>query len=209
MTRYRSKQSKRNREQIIELRTQHPEMTLEAIGNLVSLTKERVRQILIKEGLTTLSTGHATTAARPAQPCKQCGNIDKQFKAKHAIYCSTECKMQGFAKTWVRWREKHPDRWTTYQCAHCGKDKTVRTTYYKRQQKKYQNQYCSPYCNMASQWADKESNMSNRTYRPRPKDGLLRPLMQVNEPQSVKEHEVSSVSLRDIQMLQNNKEKEI
>lgn len=166
-------QGKYNKAKVIELRTTHPKMTLEAIGNEVFLTKERVRQILAKEGLPTLSAGRVTTKPKPAQPCKQCGSIDKQFKAKHAMYCSTECLKIGIAKEWVQWRYNHQDSWTTYQCAHCGKDKTVRTTYYKRQKRTYQNQYCSPYCNMASQWADTNSSMSNRKYKPRTSNMII------------------------------------
>ena len=89
------------------------------------------------------------------------------------MYCSTECLKIGIAKEWVQWRYNHQDSWTTYQCAHCGKDKTVRTTYYKRQQRTYQNQYCSPYCNMASQWADTNSSMSNRKYKPRTSNMII------------------------------------
>ena len=165
--------SKYNKAKIIELRTTHPKMTLEAIGNEVFLTKERVRQILAKEGLPTLSLGRVTTKPKPIQPCKQCGSMDKRFKAKHSRYCSTECMTIGIATSWVGWRERHPDRWTTYQCAYCSNDKTVRTTYYQRQKRMYQSQYCSSYCNMAAQWADEDSNMSNRKYEPRTRNTMV------------------------------------
>jgi len=152
--------SQANKERIIELRTAHPEMTLKTIGQQVSLTKERVRQVLVKAELPTLSTGRTTTKAKPIQPCKQCGNIDKQFKGKHAMYCSTECKAIGVAQEWVQWRANHPDRWTTYQCTHCGTFKTIRTTLYKRQVKIYKNLFCSHTCSLSSQWDDKNSALS-------------------------------------------------
>ena len=167
------KHSKYNRERIVELRQLHPEMTLKEIGNEVSLTKERVRQILVKEKLTTLSIGGHTTKPKFIKSCKQCGSMDKQFKTRHSRYCSTECMKIGITKSWVGWRARHPDRWTTFQCAHCGKDKTVRTTYYQRQKRTYQSQYCSSYCNMASQWADVNSLMSNRKYKPRTRNTMV------------------------------------
>jgi len=135
------KHSKYNRERIVELRQLHPEMTLKEIGNEVSLTKERVRQILVKEKLTTLSIGGHTTKPKLIKSCKQCGSMDKQFKTRHSRYCSTEC--------------------------------IVRTTYYQRQKRTYQSQYCSSYCNMASQWADVNSLMSNRKYKPRTRNTIV------------------------------------
>ena len=58
-----------NKERIIQLRITHPEMTLKAIGDEVALTKERVRQILVKEGLPTISIGQVTTRSKPIIPC--------------------------------------------------------------------------------------------------------------------------------------------
>ena len=166
-------QGKYNRNKIIELRTMHPEMTLREIGNEVSLTKERVRQILVKEELTTLSIRGHTTKPKLIKSCKQCGSTNKRFKDKHSTYCSVECLKIGLANEWAQWRTKHPDSWTTFSCAHCGKDKTVRTTYYKKQQRVYQNQYCSRHCNMFAQWADADSSMSNRKYRPRTRNTMV------------------------------------
>ena len=80
-----------NKERIIELRTAHPEMTLKAIGQHVSLSKERVRQVLVKEGLSTLATGQMTTKAKPVEPCIHCGSLEKTFNTKHSVFCSPEC----------------------------------------------------------------------------------------------------------------------
>ena len=151
-----------NKERIIELRTIHPEMTLEAIGVEVALTKERVRQILAKEGLPTLSTGRTTTRSKPIKPCPQCGSFDKNFKTKHSLYCGNVCRQKGKKEAWIRWRNNHPERWTTFQCDYCGKEKTLRTSQYKRNSEVHKNMYCSRSCNITAQWANANSKMSNR-----------------------------------------------
>ena len=152
-----------NRERIIELRTTYPEMTLSAIGNEVSLTRERVRQILVKAKLPTSSLNGHTTKSKPIKPCKQCGSTNKQLTNRHSTYCSIKCFKIGLVNARKQKRDNNPYHWTTYQCAYCGNDKTIKTTRYKIQKRKYQNQYCSRSCNIIAQWADANSLMSNRT----------------------------------------------
>ena len=65
------------RQTVVRLRTDHPDWTLERIGQIVKRTRERVRQILISEGLEHRST-KAAYSRQPAhmkkgQPCKKCG----------------------------------------------------------------------------------------------------------------------------------------
>ena len=149
-----------NKERIIELRTIHPEMTLEAIGQQVSLTKERVRQVLVKAELPTLSTGQLTTKPKPIEPCAQCGNLERIFSTKHAIFCSPKCLSIGKQQQWIKWRKNNPDRRTTFNCTYCGKSKTMRTTLYKRQVKFHKNVFCSHSCSLLFQWNDKNSLLS-------------------------------------------------
>lgn len=149
-----------NKERIIELRTTHPEMTLEAIGQQVSLTKERVRQVLVKAELTTLSTGRMTTKMKPIEPCVQCGSFEKIFVTKHSIFCSPTCRRVAAQDRWQQWHKDNPDRSTTYACTYCGKLKTIRTTLYERQVKHHKNLFCSHACSLSAQWNDKNSALS-------------------------------------------------
>ena len=43
----------KNRKRVVNLRTAYPDWTLQRIGDSVGLTKERVRQLLVQEGLPT------------------------------------------------------------------------------------------------------------------------------------------------------------
>ena len=165
MTRYDKTRAERNKEIVKFLRTTYPNMTLEAIGEEVSLTKERVRQILAKAELPTVSNGRATTKARPLEPCRMCGTPNKQRVTKHAKYCSKECQKRGITERAKQWRKDHPEKWTTYQCDYCGIDVTIRTFLYARQSKTYKKHFCSHYCNMKNQWGDKNSSMRNRKPR--------------------------------------------
>ena len=154
-----------NRDRVIELRNQHPEMTLQELGAEVSLSKERVRQILSKAELPTISSKMSptfTTKAKPIQPCLICGNVNKQRVGKHAKYCSNECAVEARTKYWKQFHLDNPDRRTTYVCVYCGKHKTVRTGIYERQVREYDKLYCSHYCSIKAQWADNTSTMRNQ-----------------------------------------------
>jgi len=154
--------SRHNQERIIELRQAHPEMTLEAIGQQVALSKERVRQVLVQAEMPTLSTGQKTTKPKPIQPCIQCGSLEKTFITKHSMFCSPTCKHIANQYNWKQWHKDNPDRSTTYICTYCGESKTIRTTLYERQVKHHKNLFCSHACALSSQWNDKNSALSIR-----------------------------------------------
>ena len=76
------------RQTVIDLRTTHPDWTLEQIGKMVERTRERVRQILVSEGLEQRST-KAVYSRLPAhlkkgKPCKKCGTpvpyVERSYK---------------------------------------------------------------------------------------------------------------------------------
>ena len=161
-----------NRERIVELRQAHPEMTLEAIGQQVSLSKERVRQVLVKAEMTTLSTGRVSTKRKPIQPCTQCGSLEKTFITKHSMFCSPKCLYIAQQYNWKQWHNDNPDRNTTYTCTYCGKLKTIRTTLYKRQVKQHKNLFCSHACSLSAQWKDKNSALSISRQNNTKPDGL-------------------------------------
>jgi hypothetical protein len=161
-----------NRERILELRQEHPEMTLEAIGQQVSLSKERVRQVLVKAEMTTLSTGRVSTKRKPIQPCTQCGSLEKTFITKHSMFCSPKCLYIAQQYNWKQWHNDNPDRNTTYTCTYCGKLKTIRTTLYKRQVKQHKNLFCSHACSLSAQWKDKNSALSISRQNNTKPDGL-------------------------------------
>tara|TARA_B100000949_G_scaffold220277_1_gene220105 strand:+ start:114 stop:803 length:690 start_codon:yes stop_codon:yes gene_type:complete len=78
MTNFNTKYNKKNPAQIyvIQLRQDNPEMTLLEIGNIVGVTKERVRQILKKAGMETRSAKAAHERQPPhlkfGKPCPTC-----------------------------------------------------------------------------------------------------------------------------------------
>ena len=143
-----------NRERIVELRQAHPEMTLEAIGQQVSLSKERVRQVLVKAEMPTLSS------------------LEKTFITKHSMFCSPKCLYIANQHHWTQWHNDNPDRNTTYTCTYCGKLKTIRTTLYKRQVKQHKNLFCSHACSLSAQWKDKNSALSISRQNNTKPDGL-------------------------------------
>jgi len=76
--------------QSIKLRSTNPDMTLEAIGNIVGVTKERVRQILKKAGMETRSTKEIYERRSPhlkfGNPCPTCNKPAPYKQKKYGLY---------------------------------------------------------------------------------------------------------------------------
>jgi len=114
------------RQQVVEYRKNYPEMTLREIGDAVGYTRERIRQILSEENLTTKSSGRLV---KPNSSCQTCGN---PVPRRRMLYCSNECR--------------HPTGKTTFACANCRKSITVMTSIYKSRTSRSSNIYCGRTC---------------------------------------------------------------
>lgn len=147
--------NKRNQEyalirkaQIIQLKEDQPELTLAEIGSQVGLTRERVRQILHKEGLPTISNKMPPdwgTHKKPRGNCVICGEQIGSDRPLLVKYCGTECRNEGLAK--YRKTVINKTSYTTFNCANCGKEHSIRTALYNVQRKRgYKNQYCGNKC---------------------------------------------------------------
>ena len=112
--------------EVMKWRVENPNMTLEQIGHMVELTKERVRQILASENLSTKSKQNMP---KPLPPCKNCGEIVPHRRLK---YCSNKCR--------------YPDGITTFICSYCGIESTIMTSEYKNRISRYDKIHCSRYC---------------------------------------------------------------
>ena len=70
---------------IIETRKRNPCATLKQIGDKYHVSRERVRQILIR-------AGENTAGVRSSIPCVYCG---KPLPPGHIKYCSLECRVKA------------------------------------------------------------------------------------------------------------------
>ena len=147
--------NKRNQEyalirkaQIIQLKEDQPELTLAEIGSQVGLTRERVRQILHKVGLPTISNKMPPdwgTHKKPRGNCVICGDQIGSDRPLLVKYCGIECRNEGLAKH--RETILNKTSYTTFNCANCGKEHSIRTALYNTQKKRgYKNQYCGNKC---------------------------------------------------------------
>ena len=112
-----------NKHRVLALREANPTLPAVRIAETVGITRERVRQILKEEGLPTYIPRHYGY-------CELCGsNIPHGRK----LYCSTNCRFQA--------------KRVTFNCALCGKSKTLRRSAYNAQVKRgYKYMYCSVVC---------------------------------------------------------------
>ena len=144
------------RQTVVRLRTDHPDWTLERIGQIVKRTRERVRQILISVGLEHRST-KAAYSRQPAhmkkgQPCKKCGtpvpykvrSYDSGYTGgSYPTYCSDEC------------RPKEEEIELT--CFYCNKLYVLTVPQAKSRQRRvangrYKATYCSHSCSTRAYW---------------------------------------------------------
>lgn len=117
------------RERIVTLRSNHPTLPAVRIAELLSVSRERVRQILKTEGL--------PTRVRPYYgSCVVCGN---DLESGRKAYCSTACRSI--------------DCRVSFRCDYCGQPKEVLQSVYNAQKRRgYKFMYCSIQCRNFGKW---------------------------------------------------------
>ena len=115
-----------NREKIINYRKNYPEMTLEAIGNEIGVSKQRVAQVLIEANIETRSLNKIP---KELPLCKRCG---KTVSTQRRIYCSNDCR--------------YPEGKKVINCYYCKKEVILFNSQYKSRITKYTHLHCSRVC---------------------------------------------------------------
>lgn len=123
-----------NRERILELRREDPQLAAVRIAEMLSISRERVRQILEGEGL-------PTAFYKDYGICTICGEV----KPGPQQYCSKKCSY-----------EAHRVR---FNCALCGESKQLLRSQYNAQVRRgYERMYCSRLCRNRGKWVFKSNN---------------------------------------------------
>ena len=175
------------RDAVIQLRLTQPELTLKEIGEKVSLTRERVRQLLKMSGMETRSA-KAAHQRRPehlrfGDPCRRCGEPvpwkrNKKYKAANGRYYSTG----GYALFCSKECRSAPQ--TALICEYCGNEYTLPSKLYARRLKfiaegKYKSTYCSYSCKSLAYWSATKGHSDNpHDYKVRPEGSMGRPRQQ-------------------------------
>ncbi len=115
--------------EIIALRNENPTMSAAEIARQLGISRERVRQILKKNELTT-----DVRIFQEPNHCVYCKIVIKNNKK----YCSKECR--------------HLNYLITYTCDYCGAQKTVKKSQYTASRRKSIHQFCSHTCNLNYYW---------------------------------------------------------
>ena len=107
---------------VVQLREKYPDMRASEIGKIVGLTRERVRQILKSQGL-------STTVEKPKpNNCDLCGEPVSGDTSRH-MKCIQE------------------EAWVIVPCATCGADRKVRSSTHKYRQQNGTHYTGKYYCN--------------------------------------------------------------
>lgn len=130
---------------IIDYRQSNPNMTLVEIGDLVGVSKERVRQILAKANIETRSTNRIP---KSLPNCKNCG---KPVPSRGRLYCSNECQ--------------HPNGKTKINCHYCDKEIILRSAEYRTRIQRARYIHCSKECLAESQRGRTKNNYRNEIYQ--------------------------------------------
>jgi hypothetical protein len=118
------------RERVVTLKRNSPSMTQTDIAKQVGVTKERVRQLLNKEGLNNVS--QIREQKRLSRTCIQCGEIRPNDNSK---YCSRLCHRMAHR--------------TIVYCSFCGAAKSrmlSETKVYEGNKNKHKHFFCSRHC---------------------------------------------------------------
>ena len=136
-----------NRATVVKLRKEQPNMTLQEMGGQIGISRERVRQILVSENLSTRSIKEVER--RTFKPLPRCESCNLPTKAYNRKYCSNNCRF--------------PNGWTTFACYRCGKEITIETSQYKKRVKHYNHIHCSKSCSTKTYWETKVNNGEQQT----------------------------------------------
>jgi hypothetical protein len=138
---------------IINMRHEHPELTLREIGTLFNLTRERIRQILVFSNMETRSSKRVELANTPLPTCiiSDCENL---VADRVRTYC-TVCVQSG---RWIQDRASRSQRVPriTIQCKRCNIDTTMRETLYNRQRRTHTNIFCGQSCRSKYLWESQQ-----------------------------------------------------
>ena len=117
------------RQRVVTLRSHYPTLPAVRIAELLSISRERVRQILKTEGL--------LTRIKPDYgDCIVCGTA---LEIGRKSYCSMACKSA--------------DCRVTFRCDYCGHSKEILQSVYNAQKRRgYQYMYCSIRCWNNGKW---------------------------------------------------------
>lgn len=117
------------RQRVVTLRSRYPTLPAVRIAELLSISRERVRQILKTEGL--------LTRIKPDYgSCIVCGTA---LEIGRKSYCSIACKSA--------------DCRITFRCDYCGQSKEILQSVYNAQKRRgYQYMYCSIRCRNNGKW---------------------------------------------------------
>lgn len=138
---------------IVTLRKENPDLTLQQIGITVNRTRERVRQILVSEGIETRSAKRVESASRPNPICRVCHKeirIAKNSYAHRRVYCD-ECVSDNSDKIDMGLRRRRIPR-IDVSCPYCHTVINMRETLYERNKLKNTNIFCSRSCRSRYMW---------------------------------------------------------
>jgi len=117
------------RERIVTLRSNHPKLPAVRIAELLSVSRERVRQILKAEGLPTRIKSYYGD-------CKVCGEAREPGRKS---YCSLACRSA--------------DCRVSFRCDYCGQTKELLQSVFNAQKRRgYKFMYCSVNCRNFGKW---------------------------------------------------------
>ena len=126
------------KEWIVKVKTQNPEYTLQAVGNVCGVTREYVRQVLNSNGIET---------TKRLKPLPRCVTCNSEFSRNRAI-THTECS--ACVKAFKR---------TTTVCPNCGTEKETLKSHIRRNK----NTFCNNYCQF-SYWGKTYGFKAAQTY---------------------------------------------
>ena len=132
-----SKKTERNNE-LVTRRQNNPGITLEKLGKEFSITKERVRQLLLKE------TRRRTLSGEAHFPPKPKASLVEHF----CTQCNASITLHRWSNQGVCARCRHTSTHTLVACYYCGKEVEKQNLQIERSRRNF----CSHSCSSRDYW---------------------------------------------------------